>query len=280
MDVKAIAEQFHDQGFVVLKDAVGQQSIAELKAAAMRIVDDFDVSKNKTTFTTDDGDAGRDDYFFESAEAINCFLEAGALNASGDVVKPKELAINKIGHAMHDLDPTFDAFCRLPVFAQIVRSIGFNNPLLYQTMYIFKQPAIGGEVRWHQDASYLIADGRGVAGIWVAIEDATKENGCLWVQPGEHTSPMREIYEVDWDTGQGTLRTLDDTPWLRSPDSAIPLEVSAGSVVLFSDRMPHYSSENRSPRSRHAFTMHVAERGDQWSPSNWLQRRTLAPFAL
>ncbi|NIV19996.1 MAG: phytanoyl-CoA dioxygenase family protein, partial [Gammaproteobacteria bacterium] len=146
-------------------------------------------------------------------------------------------------------------------------------------MYIFKQPRIGGEVRWHQDASYLASDPPGVTGVWIALEDAHRGNGCLWVQPGGHRSPLRETYEVDRGAGTGALRQLDDTPWPGQTD-AVALEVPAGSVVLFHDHMPHYSSRNRSPASRHALTLHVAEADAAWSPRNWLQRPTLEPFAL
>jgi phytanoyl-CoA hydroxylase len=58
------------------------------------------------------------------------------------------------------------------------------------------------------------------------------------------------------------------------------VEVPAGSLVLFSDHLPHYSSTNRSERSRHAFTVHVAEAESRWSPNNWLQRPTLPAFAM
>jgi phytanoyl-CoA hydroxylase len=146
-------------------------------------------------------------------------------------------------------------------------------------MYIFKQPRIGGEVRWHQDGSYLITEPATVTGIWVAIEDANRDNGCLWVQPGGHRSPLRQIYEVDWSTRKGQLTDLDSTPW-PSAGEAVAVEVTAGSVVIFHDHMPHYSSPNRSAHSRHAFTMHVTEKGAQWSGRNWLQRPTLGDFGL
>ena len=178
---------------------------------------------------------------------------------------------------MHDLDPVFKAFCQLKIFGQISRDIGLQDPLLWQTMYIFKQPHIGGEVRWHQDASYLVSEPATVTGIWIAIEDANRNNGCLWVQPGGHRSPLREIYRVE--QGMGELTELDSTPW-PDTDTGIPVEVSAGSVVIFHDHMPHYSSKNFSAHSRHAFSLHVAEKNSTWPDINWLQRRTLGDFEL
>ena len=179
---------------------------------------------------------------------------------------------------MHDLVPEFTAFCRLPLIGEVLRDIGVQAPKLWQTMYIFKQPSIGGEVRWHQDASYLITEPAAVTGVWIAIEDATRDNGCLWMQPGQHESPLREIYHVDWRKRKGQLEELDTTPWERG--QAVPLEVAAGSMVLFNDHMPHYSSRNRSDRSRHAFTLHVSETGPAWSEKNWLQRKTLGVFQI
>jgi phytanoyl-CoA hydroxylase len=270
--------QFHQQGFLVLENAVAHRDIASIKAAAMNIVSDFDIDRHRTVFTTADRDAGRDDYFFDSAEAVHCFLEEDALDSDGGLIRPKELAINKIGHALHDLVPAFTDFCRLPLIGQALRDVGYRSPQLWQTMYIFKQPGIGGEVRWHQDASYLISAAPGITGIWFAIEDATRENGCLWVHPGQHRSPLREIYHVDWQTRTGTLNPLDDTPWPQS--GAVAVEVAAGSAVLFHDHLPHYSARNTSDKSRHAFTMHVGETGARWSERNWLQRPGLGVFAL
>ena len=270
---------FHERGFVVLEQAIAEGQIAALRAAAAAVVDSFDIDAHRTVFSTSNDEKDRDDYFMDSAQAVHCFLEEDALDGDGRLTRPKALAINKIGHAMHDLDPGFREFCRLPLFAAALRDLGYRAPALWQSMYIFKQPRIGGEVRWHQDASFLATSPACVTGVWVALEDAHTGNGCLWTSPGAHRSPLREIYEVDPATRRGNLRQLDDTPW-PTTDDAVALEVPAGSVVLFSDHLPHYSSRNTSDASRHAFTMHVAESGANWSPRNWLQRPSLGEFLL
>lgn len=272
-------QRYQGEGYLVLEAVIPDSEITALRAAARDIVDDFDIEQHRTVFTTTDRDAGRDDYFFRSAEAVHCFLEEGALNADGELTRPKETAINKFGHAMHDLVPEFTSFCRLPLFGEILRDIGYRSPQLWQTMYIFKQARIGGEVRWHQDASYLITEPPSVTGVWVALEDATRENGCLWMSPGAHRSPLRDIYEVDWKSREGTLRELDPTPWPRN-SQAVALEVAAGSLVIFNDHMPHYSSQNYSNCSRQAFSMHIADASALWLEKNWLQRRKLGAFEL
>jgi len=92
-------QQYAEQGFLVLEKAVPGTEINALKSAALEIVEKFDINKQRTVFSTRDRDSGRDDYFFNSAENIHCFLEEDALAANGELLKPAELAINKIGHA-------------------------------------------------------------------------------------------------------------------------------------------------------------------------------------
>jgi phytanoyl-CoA hydroxylase len=272
-------EQFKRDGFLVIPDAFEPHSIAGLREAATEIVADFDLDRHRTVFTTTDRDSGRDDYFFDSAERVSCFLEEGALTAEGELNCSREVAINKIGHALHDKIPEFTSFCRQDVIGQALRDLGYQDPVLWQTMYIFKQPHIGGEVRWHQDASYLISKPGPVSGMWIALEDATRSNGCLWMSPGAHHQALSEIYEVDWSNREGVLRTLKEPSW-PSAQEAVALEVPAGTAVIFDDHMPHYSSQNTSDFSRHAFTMHFADASSRWAEENWLQRPTLGEFKV
>jgi phytanoyl-CoA hydroxylase len=141
-------------------------------------------------------------------------------------------------------------------------------------MYIFKQPGIGGEVRWHQDATYFETDPVSVTTFWFALEDATLDNGCLWAEPGGHRTPMRERFVREGDLVR--VEKLDATPW---PDdsTAVPLEVKAGSLVCFHGLLPHYSAPNRSPVSRHAYTLHVTDGATHYSPQNWIQRDASFP---
>jgi phytanoyl-CoA hydroxylase len=275
----SLQKSFQRDGYAVIEGAFSPESIASIRASAARIVDGFDIEKHRSVFSTLHQDADRDRYFMESSEAVHCFLEEEALDATGNLTQPRDRAINKIGHALHDLVPEFTAFCRQPIIGKVLRGIGYDDPVLWQTMYIFKQPRIGGEVRWHQDASYLISEPSSVVGLWVALEDARKDNGCLWVEPGGHHRPLSEIYEVDPATKKGVLQKLREPEWPNA-DEAIAVEVPAGSLVIFSDHMPHYSSPNRSEHSRQAFTMHFAEGTSDWSATNWLQRPELGLFRV
>ena len=90
-------------------------------------------------------------YFLDSAGNISFFFEEGSFHPDGSLVQDKALSVNKCGHALHDLDPAFRAFSRSAKMHAIYRALGFRRPLPVQSMYIFKQPSIGGPVVPHQD---------------------------------------------------------------------------------------------------------------------------------
>jgi phytanoyl-CoA hydroxylase len=256
-------------GFLVLPGFASPEAIGALARRAHQIVEAFEPPQRMAVFSSRDRAALSQRELVDSAAAVRCFFEEEALDGDGRLVVPKAQAINKIGHALHDRDPVFAAFSRDARLAVLAADIGFVEPLLMQSMLIFKQPRIGGEVVWHQDASFLITEPDSVVGFWFALEDATRDNGCLWVAPGGHRGPLRERYVRRGD-GFVTER-LDNTPW-PSGEATAPLEVPAGTLVVFDGHLPHASAPNRSDRSRLAYTLHVVEGGAAWSALNWLQR--------
>ena len=265
--------QFERDGYLVLPGFKSAAQIAALRARAVDIVDRFDPSESRSVFTTRD-QAASDDWFLRSDTTVRCFFEEEAFDAEGRLRQDKALSINKIGHALHDLDPVFERFSRDPKLAQVARDIGLREALVWQSMYIFKQPGIGGEVRWHQDATFFETTPVSVTTFWFALEDATLANGCLWVEPGGHRGPMRERFVREGDVTR--MEKLDSTPW---PDDsrAVPLEAKAGSLVCFHGLLPHYSAPNRSPVSRHAYTLHATDGRTAYSPRNWIQRDATLP---
>lgn len=267
-------QQFQQDGYVIVPNFKSRDEIAALRERAARIVDEFDPASSKSIFTTKEQEKKVDHYFLNSANNISCFFEEEAFDEQGNLRQAKSLSINKIGHAIHDLDPVFSAFSRGTALAKVAEQLGLQQPQIYQSMYIFKQPGIGGEVRWHQDATYFETDPVSVTTFWFALEDATLENGCMWAEPGGHRTPMRERFVREGD--QVRVEKLDSMPW---PDdsTAIPLEVKAGSLVCFHGLLPHYSAPNRSAVSRHAYTLHVTDGTTNYSPQNWIQRDASFP---
>ena len=82
-----------------------------------------------------------------------------------------------------DLDPVFQRITYSEAVVQLI-SLFFEKPQCVQSMYIFKQPHIGGEVGAHQDGTFLITQPQSCIGLWWALENTTIHNGCLWAIPG------------------------------------------------------------------------------------------------
>mmetsp|Transcript_8461 Transcript_8461/g.25041 ORF Transcript_8461/g.25041 Transcript_8461/m.25041 type:complete len:464 (-) Transcript_8461:3224-4615(-) len=184
---------------------------------------------------------------------------------------------------------------------ELVLSLGYRDPVVPQSMYIFKNPVVGGAVHSHQDSTFLYTTPRQTClGLWLALDDATLDNGCLWVRPKSHFEPVRRQFlrnpkhnENDTEseskltfkqhhdspsvTWEGTLpESVDVAPDIRevSPLNFIPVEVRAGDLVVFCGTLDHFSLPNFSDRQRHTFQLHLVEgpgAGVTWSRENWLQ---------
>lgn len=267
--------RFERDGFLVLPQFVDQSACDRLRARAHELVREFDPAGVVSIFSTHEQTRTSDEYFLESGDKIRFFFEENAFNSDGSLRQSKERSINKIGHALHDLDSVFDSFSRSAEIKQLVSDFGIADHLLLQSMYIFKQPNIGGEVICHQDATFLFTEPLRMIGLWFALEDATVENGCLWVIPGGHGFGLKSRFIRA--AGAGTrFEVFDDSPWPE--EKAIPLEVEKGTVIVLHGLLPHLSRENRSSRSRHAYTLHVIESSADYPKDNWLQRSPELPL--
>ena len=165
---------FDENGVLVLPDFFSIKECDSLMSRMATIIDAAN-DESSTIFSTTDRTHSQEDYFLTSGDKIRFFYEQQSKDST-----PSELSLNKVGHALHDLDPVFSDFVRQEKVADLASDIGFVEPLLLQSMYIFKPPHIGGEVVWHTDHPFLWTDPPSVVGFWVALEDATIENGCLW----------------------------------------------------------------------------------------------------
>jgi len=266
---------YRESGVLVLHDFVSVAACDELRARAAELVAEFDPAEVRSVFSTTTQTQLDDDYFIESGDKIRFFLENDAFDEHGELRQAREHSLNKMGHAMHDLDPVFDRFSRTPELAQAVRGLGFEDPVILQSMYIFKPPRIGGEVVCHQDSTYIYTEPESCVGFWFALQEATLENGCMQFIPGAHRLPLKKRNYRAAD-GKLVTETLDDSPWPE--ELKRPAEVPAGTLVIFDGRAPHLSAANLSTMSRHAYTLHVIDRRCHYPKENWLQRRADLPL--
>jgi len=270
-DLKAAFER---DGCLVLPGFVSAAACAALRARMALLVEAFEPAEVASIFSTTRQSHAQDRYFLESGDQIRFFFEEEAFDEQGRLRQAKSRSINKVGHALHDLDPAFARFSRTPDLAALVAGLGLAEPLLLQSMYIFKQPRIGGEVVCHQDAAFLHTEPSSVLGLWFALEDATRENGCMYAAKGGHRGPLRTRFVREGERTETII--LDPTP--LPMDGLVPLEVAEGTLVVLHGLLPHGSASNRSPRSRHAYTLHVIDGRARYSPDNWLRRAPSMPL--
>src|SRR5215510_2719434 len=115
---------YNDRGYLVLEGFANESECDELRARAEELVHGFDPAEIVSIFSTHEQNRLTDDYFLTSGDKIRFFFEENAFNPDGTLKYQKERSINKIGHALHDLDPVFDRFSRNCKVKEVAQAIG------------------------------------------------------------------------------------------------------------------------------------------------------------
>eukprot|EP00037_Helgoeca_nana_P006178 m.57313 g.57313 ORF g.57313 m.57313 type:complete len:317 (-) comp17073_c0_seq1:285-1235(-) len=300
----ALRTAFDQDGIAVIPGFCSEAECDAMRARMGKLLDEWDSTQKVVAFSTagDQEEAqGSSSYFLDSADRIHFFLEPAATTADGVSLLPgreKHTSINKVGHGLHVLDPVFREYSSSEKVLQLAQSLGWVAPVLPQSMYIFKQPKIGGEVTSHQDSTFLYTEPRQTClGLWLALEDATLENGCLWGRKGSHKEPVRRRFarnpayfsgntevpmlvfeqlatdeeQIQWE---GQMPEGDDVEAAVRAAGFVPLPVKKGDLVAIHGQVDHLSLSNVSPKSRHTYQLHLVEgptEGVTWSARNWLQ---------
>jgi phytanoyl-CoA hydroxylase len=274
---------WHKNGYLLIPNALTPSTVSSLLTETHTLLTSFDLSTHPMTkFSTGQKSAHvGDDYFLTSHNKIRFFFEEDAFSPSGELTKPKEKAINKIGHYLHSLSPPFKAVTLNKENAAIARSLGFRDPRCLQSMVICKQPEIGGAVPAHQDSTFLFTETPSAVGFWYALEDATVGNGCLSFAAGSHKhAPVssRFIRKAEGGTsfieneGSRFPRGLETEEGKEEQEEEYTIgEVKAGTLVLIHGNLLHKSEKNTSEKSRNIYTFHVIEGEEVYDQRNWLQ---------
>jgi len=277
--IRAAQQSFlRENGYLWIKDFVPQSVARNIQRHINGLLDSFDPDSTKSIFKTHRTDEQHeDDYFLTSGDKIRYFWEEHAFDADGRLKVDARLAVNKIGHALHTLDPIVRSYAYGFLPSVCFDVIGLKRPTPVQSMYITKQPGIGGEVGEHQDSAFLLTVPRpSVHAMWLCIDDTDTSNGCIYVVPGSHADPKVGLRNRFRRTASDANRT-EMVPLIGdgslSKEGGIPLEAKCGDLVLLHGEVVHWSDANGSDKSRHALMVHAVDGTDDtvWAEDNWLQ---------
>jgi ectoine hydroxylase-related dioxygenase (phytanoyl-CoA dioxygenase family) len=167
----------------------------------------------------------------------------GRLSLAG--IDTVSIALHLVRHS-----PALRAFCASPLLADLCHDLVGPNVRLYWDQAVYKQPHGAEPVLWHQDNGYAYLEPQAYLTCWVAITDATLDNGCVWVLPGVHRA--------------GTVAhraTPIGFQCAENPEGAVPVPVRAGSIVVFSSLTPHATGHNVTGDVRKAYIVQFAPDG-------------------
>jgi ectoine hydroxylase-related dioxygenase (phytanoyl-CoA dioxygenase family) len=167
---------------------------------------------------------------------------------------PWEQRVSKI-FKLHR-DPLFRDFVASPEVLEIGRSLLGPRLDCFLSQFIFKNPGAWGQP-WHQDSFYFPFDRAPQVGLWLAVTEATLENGCLWVLPGSHREPVHEhVPDRRPHANVGYVEIVD-----HDFAEEVPVLLQPGDLLVFHSHLMHRSKDNASSGLRAAMVYHLAEHG-------------------
>jgi ectoine hydroxylase-related dioxygenase (phytanoyl-CoA dioxygenase family) len=167
--------------------------------------------------------------------------------------RPVEERVSKIFRVARE--PVFAEFAARPEVLGPVRALlGTDDVSCFLSQFIFKNRGAWGQP-WHQDSYYFpFEPPRPVVGVWLAVSEATLENGCLHVLPGSHAEPVHEhVPDARPGANFGYTEIVD-----HDTTASVPVLMEPGDLLLFDSHLMHRSTDNRSEGLRAAMVFHYA----------------------
>lgn len=219
----ADGEFYQENGYLIVEDALSAEEVAALRQEAL------DICRGE-----------RGDIF-------------GATFAPPDTSDDEVLRRFLCIHFPHKLSDVMLQTIAHPSMVDVLTTIIGPDVKCMQSMLFIKASGKPGQA-WHQDEDFIPTRDRSLVGGWIALDDATIENGCLWVIPGSHKHgilwPMEVQQNRDFDCG------AESGGFPYSDEDAVPVEVKAGTIVYFNGYLLHRSLPNRSNGYRRALVNH------------------------
>lgn len=207
------AQFFKENGFLVLEDAFTSDEVDRLNAEVVRIC------RNEDKIIGD--------------------LPSASPGESDTEVMRRTLCI----HFPHKISPTMFSTLAHPSIVNVLTRVVSPNVKCMQSMLFIKASGKPGQA-WHQDEDYIPTRDRSLIGAWIALDDATIENGCLWILPGSHKHGI--LWKQHWHGDRRFDCAEESTGFPFTEEDHVPVEVKKGSVVFFNGYTLHRSLPNHS----------------------------------
>lgn len=217
-------EFYKDYGYLIATDLLSPEEIDELKQETARI-------------------------FRGQRGTLEGLVKVDDDEPDTEVLK-KYVAI----HFPHKISPVIRRYLSHPKVVDVLTNVVSPNVKCMQSMLFVKAPGKAGQA-WHQDEYFIPTRDRSLVGAWVAIDDATVDNGCLWIIPGSHQPGFIRPRVANHSDEYADVDTIDVSEFDSS--AMVPVEVKSGSVVFFNGYVLHSSQRNKTPdRFRTALVNH------------------------
>ena len=243
-------KQFNEKGYIAFKNVLSPEELENIRNAMERLCfKAFDGVKNET-FTSRKGKGGGPFAGYNLRKKEGQFTVCFEAEADIYNMKREDLpfAYRKLS-SYHDQDPVFEDFKSHKKCQTYLDQLLGKDSILSQDMALSKPARIGIKKPWHQDNAYFnLTPLNQVIGIWVAIDDATTENGCMQFLPRSRDNLVahKHIHITDCEIDESEI----------DKDKVDVVEVPAGGAVLFLGMVPHQTLANTSDKSRRALQWH------------------------
>lgn len=219
--------QFHDQGYLVVNNAFTPSEVQDAIDGLLHLL------------------SGKE------TEYKNVMFEKKARGAALDALSPEQRQdyVRKFMWFV-DYDARLHAMATHPKLINLATRLIGEAPALFQDMALLKPPKIGREKPWHQDHAYFdLPLTTTVVGVWIALDEATTENGCMVIYPNSHKAgPVVHFQRRDWQ--------ICDTFGRQQEVVAVPLK--PGGALFFHSLIQHGTPANNSTLRRRAVQFHYA----------------------
>ena len=208
----SLSDYYRENGYLVVPDALSEGELEELRAEALSICK---------------GERGEVQGF-----------EPRIPGESDEETQRRYLCI----HFPHKISAVMKKYLATPKMVEVLTEVVGPDVKCMQSMLFIKATGKPGQA-WHQDEDFIPTRDRSLIGGWIAMDDATIENGCLWVVPGSHQSGV--LWPMEQQTDSRFDCTDESTGFPYRDEDAVPVEVKAGSIVFFNGYLLHRSFPNR-----------------------------------